>query len=320
MSIEQKGTRTTPRLDLGEAFMEFIDQQSLFIGTKVLPIFKSTKMDGKFSAITRESLTRDVDTKRAMRGKYNREGVGTEEKSFKCQEHGLEGPLDDGERDLYASDFDAELVTTQQVGGLVLLGQEKRASAKLFDTSVFTGTPLYTDVSAAPWDAVGSDAIGQVKAAREKVRQNCGLEPTDLVISKTNLDRLTANTAIRAAIQYVARLTEAEIINALADILGVKKIKIGSAVRNTANKGKAFSGADVWSDDYALLAVVADEGQNLAQPSIGRTFLWVTQTPDNAMVEQYREDSINSDIFRVRQFVDENVIDENFGHLLKVDA
>jgi Na+/pantothenate symporter len=44
-----------------------------------------------FNAITRECLTRDVATLRAMRGKYNREGIITEEKSFDCKEHGLEG-------------------------------------------------------------------------------------------------------------------------------------------------------------------------------------------------------------------------------------
>ena len=319
MGIEQKGTRTTPRLDLGAAFMEFADQQKNLIGIQALPIFKTKKIEGVFSAITRESLTRDVDTKRAMRGKYNREGIGTEEKSYKCEEHGLEGALDDGERAMYASDFDAELVITNQTGSLVLLAQEKRIANALFDTAVFTGSSLYTDISSsAPFATVGSDVIGAIKTAREKVRQNCGMEPNALILSQTNINRLLLNTAVKAAIQYVARLTEAELLNALADILGVPKILIGKAIRNTANKGKTFSGSDVWSATYALLAVVAADGQDLTQPAIGRTFLWTDDSPENALVESYRDDTIKSDVFRVRQNVDEVVIDANFGHLLKV--
>lgn len=320
MGINQSGTRTVPRLDLGAAFMEFVDQQTMLAGLQALPIFKSMKKAGTFNAITRECLTKDVETKRAPRAGYNREGAETVEVQFSCEEHGLEGILDDSERELYASDFDAELVTTQQTGGLVLLSQEKRIAAALLNTTTFTGSALYTDNSGAPWDAAGSDAIGQVKLAREKVRQNTGLEPNALIMSKTNLDRLLLNTAVKAAIQYVAKLTEAELVNNLAEILGVKRLIVGKAIRNSANKGKTFVGADVWNDDYALVAVVASEGQNLAQPSIGRTILWSEDSPENSVVEQYRDDKVRSDIFRVRHTVDELIIDPYFGHLMKVDA
>ena len=320
MGIQNSGTRSTPRLDLGAAVMEFIDQQKTFIGLQVAPIFKSPLKKAIFNAITRECLTKDVDTKRAMRGNYNREGIITEEKSFDCEEHGLEGALDDGERKLYANDFDGELVTTQQIMGLLLLAQEKRHAANLLNTTTFAGSALYTDVSGTPWDAVGSDAIGQVKAGREKVRQNCGIDVVSLICSKTNIDRLLLNTAIKAAIAGVKVVTEAEILAQLAAILGVESIFTGKAIRNTANKGKAFSGADVWSDDYALLAVVAKNAENLQEPAIARTILWTEDSPENTVVEQYREESKKSDIFRVRHHVDELIIDPYFGHMLKVDA
>jgi hypothetical protein len=307
-------------LDLGAAVMEFMDQQATLIGTKVAPIFKSPIKKGVFNAITRECLTRDVDTKRAMRAGYNREGIATEEISFDCEEHGLEGALDDGERKLYARDFDGELVTTQQIMGLLLLAQEKRLAAALLNTTTFTGSALYSDNSSAPWDAAGSDAIGQIKTVREKIRQNCGFDSVSLICSQTNIDRLLLNTGVKAAIQYVARLTEAELLNALADILGVEKIYIGKAIRNSANKNKTFSGADVWDDDYAMLAVIAKNSQSLSEPALARTILWQDDSPENAVVEQYRDEKIKSDIFRVRHNVDELVIDPYFGHLMKVDA
>lgn len=318
--VHQVGTRSTPRADLGEALMEFASQQGMMIGTQVMPVFPSQEKAGVFNAITRECLTRDVDTKRAPRANYNREGIETKEINFSCEEHGLEGILDDSERNLYASDFDAELVTSQGIQQLLMIAQEKRIASALFNTTTWTGAALYTDVSGNPWDNVASDAIGQVKSAREKVRQNTGLEPNALIIGKTNLDRLIANTAIKAAIQYVARLTEAELINALSDILGIKKIFVGAGIRNSANKGKTFSGADIWSDDYAMVAVVAEDRNNLAQPSVGRTVLWVKDSPENVVVEQYRAEGNRGDVFRVRQNVDELVVDPYFGHLLKVDA
>jgi len=138
-------------------------------------------------------------------------------------------------------------------------------------------------------------------------------------MSKANIDRLLANTGIKGAIQYVARLTEAEILNALADILGVKKIVVGKGIYNSAKEGKPFQGADIWSDDYCLVAVVG-EGQRLSDPSTGRTFLWTADSPENATVEEYRDNPARSDIFRVRQHVHEMIIDPYFAHLMKVDA
>ncbi len=320
MGVEYQGVRATPRMDLGVAMMEYIEQAGEFIGTNVLPIFRTQKQKSIFPAITRESITRDADTKRASRGNYNRDGFGAKDKSYNCQEHGLEGPLDDSERTMYASDFDAELVTTKITTRRVLQAQEKRIADSVFDTNVFTGAPLYTDHSANPWDNIASDAIQQVKDVKQKIRANCGMLPNALICSSTNIERLKALTVVKDAIKYVARLTDAELRNALADLFGIQYIFEGKAIRNTAKEGKPFVSADIWSDDYALVALVADSGQDLSQPGIGRTFLWVSDSPENATVEQYRAEEIRSDIFRVRQHVDEIVIDPYFGHLIKVDA
>lgn len=318
MGVDYVGSHAKPRLDLGVPVMEFIDQQNDFIGTRVFPIFPTQKKAATFSAITRESITRQADTKRAPRGKYNRDGFGAKDVSFSCEENGLEGPLGDDERELYKTDFDAELITTQITSRRLILAQEIRIAALAFNTTTFTGAPLFKDNSAAPWTTAGSDVIGHVKTAREQVRQNCGLEANSLVMSKSNLNALLLNTGIKAAIQYVARLTEQEIMNALADILGVRKIYVGSAVYNTAKEGKAFTGADVWSPTYALVAFIPDNGQDLSQPSVGRTMLWTADSPENVTVEQYRDEEARADIFRVRQNTDELVIDPYFGHLMKV--
>lgn len=316
---DYQGTRAIPRLELGEAALEFIQAQDEFIGTKVLPIFPTKKKASIFPAITRESITRDADTKRAPRGNYNRDSFQAKDRQYACEEHGLEGPLDDSEREMYASDFDSELTTVQIVTRRVIQAQEKRIASAVFDTTTFSGADLFTDYSAEPWDNASSDVIAQVREVREKVRKNCGMDPGSLIMSKANIDRLLANSGIKGAIQYVARLTEAEILNALADILGVKKIVVGKGIYNSAKEGKAFKGADIWSDDYAMVAVIG-EGQRLSDPSMGRTFLWTGDSPENATVEQYRDDAARSDIFRVRQHVDEIIIDPYFAHLMKVDA
>jgi hypothetical protein len=305
-------------MDLGTAVMEYVDQENEFIGTKALPIFRTQKQKSVFPAITRESITRDADTKRATRGNYNRDGFSAKDKSYSCQEHGLEGALDDSERAMYASDFDAELVTSKITTRRVLQAQEKRIADLLFDTSTFTGSALYTDNSANPWSDIATKAVKQVRDAKAKIRSNCGIMPNALVLSSTNIERLKSNTEIIDLIKYTARPTDAEVRTALADLFGIKYIFEGKAIRNTAKEGKPFVSGDIWSDTYVLLALVIGDGQDLSQPGLGRTFLWISDSPENAVVEQYRAEEIRSDIFRVRQHVDEMIIDPYFGHLLKI--
>jgi len=314
------GSYTRPRLDLGAAFIEFVQKTDEFIGIQVLALFSTMKKSATFPAIMRETITSDADTKRASNGTYNRVFLKAKDKNYNCQEHGLEGPLSDDKRALYSSDFNAETVTVNGIGRKLLQAQEKRVADLMFDTGTFTGAALYTDYSGAPWDNIASDIRGQIRASKEKVRINCGLEPNALIMSKTNLNRILANTAINDAIKYTARASDAVIRNALADLFEIPYIMVAKGIRNSANEEQTFSGAEIWSDDYASLAVVATDRTNLEQPAVGRTFLWVEDSRDNLVVEQYREEDKRSDIFRVRHHVDEILIDPYFAHLIKVDA
>ncbi len=319
MGIDQSGARATPRLDLGAALEEYVQNAGDFIGTKLFPIFKTPQKAANFSAITRETLTQSPDTKRSKEGNYNRGSIGAKDITYACKENGFEMPLDDGDRKNYEKDFDAELAVSKAAMNIVLRGQEVRIAAKAFDTAVFTGAALTTDVSGSnAWSDATKDIIKTVRDGKAKVRQNCGLLPNAIVISYTNLNRCLENNGIKDAIKYTARPTEAEIINALKDLFGLQYVLVANAIKNSAKEGQAFSGTDIWSSTYALLAVVAADGQDITQPSVGRTMLWANDSPENVMVEEYRDNPIRSDVFRSRQHTDELLLDKYFGHLLKV--
>jgi hypothetical protein len=319
MGVDQSGVRATPRLDLGAAIEEYVQDAGDFIGTRLFPIFKTPQKAANFSAITRETLTQTPDTKRAANGKYNRGSIGAKDVGYSCEENGFEMPLDDGERKNYAKDFDAELAVSKAAMNIVLRGQEARIASTAINTSIFTGAPLLTDVSGSnPWSDDTKDIIKTIRDGKSKVRINCGMLPNTVLMSFDNLNRCLANKGIMEAIKYTARPTEAEIINALKDLFGVQNILIGNAIKNSAKEGQAFSGLDIWGSTYVLLAVSAQDGQDPTQPSIGRTFLWANDSPENVMVEQYRDESIRSDVYRSRQHSDEVLLDKYFGHLLKV--
>lgn len=309
----------TARPDLKAAVLEHQGQEGDFIGTKIFPVFDTEKQSGTFPLVTRESIMRLSDTKRAPRSKYNRDGFEVSEGSFKCEENGHEQPLDDGERELYKDQFEADLVATMIGRNRVLMNQELRIKALVQNTATFTGSDLFTDVSSsAPWATAGSDVLLTVRTYKKKVKANCGLNPNALIISENVRELLKGNTGIKDAIKYVKELTDEELNSALARLFGFKYVIVGGASYNSAKEGQTFVGSGIWLDTYATIAVIAENPRDLSQPGLGRTFNWVSDAADNVIVEQYREEKIRSDVFRVRQYTDEVLVDPYFAHMLKI--
>jgi hypothetical protein len=309
----------TPRADLGEAMREYIKDQNEYIATKLFPLTPVDKQGANFAAVTRKSAMASVDTKRAAGSNYNRTNFGTEDKAYACEEHGLEGQLDAGDRAKYASDLDAEVETVNDVTGKLLRAQEIRVAANVSE-SVFDSAAVFTHCSAVWTTATNQNIIKDVQAARLKGYNLCGMRLNTLTVSETTLNRIMINAEIKDAIKYVQGAEWDVIKGALARILGVEQILVGNGIYDSKPEGATVATpATIWPDKYALLSVTPADGK-IVKPSLGRTMLWVNDTPENVMVETYEEPQTRSTIYRVRQFVDEVLIDKYFGQLIDVEA
>jgi hypothetical protein len=243
---------------------------------------------------------------------------------YTCQDHGLEGQITDRDREKYRSDFDCELEKTEAIKVKMLLAREKRIKDLIFNTTTWTGSALYTDNSAAPWDTAGSAVIKQIQTAREKVRLNCGVPADSMIISESSFINLLNNTEIKAKFPGATVITEAMMRAQMGAIFGITNLLVGQAVYNSADEAQDFVGAEIWPDDYAMVAVLGEEGLPMTEPQLGRTIVWESYVdPDGeelVYVESYREEQTKSDIIRVEQSIDEKVFDAYFGHLMKIDA
>lgn len=308
-----------PRLDLGVAMWEYMLGVQTMIGTKILPIFKTNAKSANFSKITRDSILRSRNVRRAPRGAYSRDTFDAKDQLYNCNERGHEQPVDDVERRIYANSFDAEMAASRIAMQVVLQEQEKDIATAVFNTATWTGASLYSDYSGGnPWSNIATDIIGQIDSAKDSVRQNSGYSANALIIGFSNVKNLKKNTAIRNSIQYTQLPSHVEILSAIAALFGLKYILIGDMIKNTANEGQTLIGADIWSTSYAMVAHIC-ETDNLAEGGLGRTMLWADDSPENAMIEEYREEQTRSWVYRARQHTDEIIFDPNYGFLLKVN-
>ena len=160
--MNYSGSYAAPRLDLGEAYMEFVADMDSLVGLEVLPIFRTEKRAANFSALTRETLMGDSAASRAPRATYNRVDSQAHDKTYFCNEFGLEQLVDDAERALYASDFDAESAATKLVAYQLQQQQEERVAAAVFNTTTFSDANHYVDNSGTPWTDHTQRPIDQV--------------------------------------------------------------------------------------------------------------------------------------------------------------
>lgn len=319
MAIKQ-AVHGTPRAALGAAFQEYEPDLSRFIATQVLPLARTSEKAATFSAITRESMMIRADAVRASGGNYNRIDVYSEDKTFACEERGLEGRLPDDQRIFYRSDYDAEQATADHIMQQLMQELEIDVATLILNATTWAGAALFKDVSAAPWSTAASDIIGPIIDAIEACRKNTGVMPDTLVIGAETFANMLKNTGIKAQFPGAPLITQEMVKAALAPIFGLDQILIGRGRYNTSDEGIAFVGADIWEKKYAMVMKAARENDPISTPCVGRTFLWESDSADLATVEEYREDKTRSDVFRVRHWKDDTVIDKYFGFLLQVEA
>jgi len=313
----QQATRSVPREDLGVAFHEFDTSVDGFIANEALPPTTVGKKAATMGVITRENNKR-ANADHANGAAFNRVTLISEDKSYACVDHGLEGQLTDEDRATYETDYNAEYETVQSTTRKMYIEREIRVAAALFNTTTFTGTALYTDNSASPWDNIATTIIAQVIAAKKRVRLNCGVMPDTMLIGQTSLENLLLNTQIRTQFPGANLITLAMIQQALGAIFGLQNLIVGKVGYDSADEGQNFSASEIWSDDYALIYKRHVGGR--ATPGLGRNVEWNGVDGGLGQVKEYREEQTESDIYRVRDFSFEWIFDAYFGHLMKIDA
>lgn len=296
-------TKAILRPDLGALAFQFsLDAaQQGFIADLVLPAFYTPLQTAQFPVIPAEALLEVANTVRGPRSAYARGDWEWDFDDYKCSENGWEEPIDDVEAKIARNYFDVETMTAYRAMGMILRSREKRVAAKVFSTA-FTG-----HAAAHAWNSYAdADPRADVIAGFEAMRLSTGLEPNALILDKSILRHVSMCDSVMERVKYAnpdairGDLT----IPQLEAYFGVRVIPAG-AVSNTAAKSKPKNVQPIWDVTQAMLAVVSSGGQDLREPSLGRTFVWEEDSPDMVVVETYREEQIRSDIVRARQNTDE---------------
>jgi len=308
MTLAKQGSAIY-RPDLGQLVMEFVEGQQLaFIGLEVMPVFRTMKQSGSYPVIPKEALLKISNTDRAPRGGYQRGDFEYERGTFSTTEQGWEEPLDDVEAELFGQEAPgaAEMVATQRAWNKIMRAQEQRIANHIFGVTTFS-----TDANvASEWNSYSTaDPVGDVKDGIAAFRTACGMLPDALIINYTTFLDIPRCSAVQNLLKYTYPGIDLANMNSaiLAALFGVPRVLVAGSVYDSAGKGNDASISDLWSYEYAALVKIAS-GQDITEPCVGRTFLWTEDSPQNPIVEQYRDETIRSEVYRVRHHVSEEKI------------
>ena len=308
---------TIQRADLGALAYEYYMENDQFIGLDLLPVFEVGEKSSDYPVIPIEALMKmPKSLKRAPRGAYQRGDYEFETGTYTCEEYGWEEPIDEVEAALYRRFFDAESVATLRATKILLRDMEKRIADAVMNVSNITNTSAVT----VEWSsAAGAKPKKDSDYAITTLYETTGVPVDTVAMSWKVFKNLMKTAEIKDYLQYTnphMLSTREQQKEMLARYFDVERVLIGGAQYDSAGRGKAFSLSNIWSNEYVLFARVSDGGQDLKDPCLGRTFLWTEDSPEILVTEQYREEQIRSDVYRVRHNVDEAFVFTGAGFLL----
>jgi hypothetical protein len=242
---------------------------------------------------------------RAPRTPYRQIDWTATRDSYHAEEYGLEGAIDDRERENAASPMDLDETTTEILTENLLNIREKRVAAICTSTTYVTQNT--TLAGASQWsDASGGDPIGVSQTAATTIQAATGYLPNVCAMDWQVFSKLMTNAKIIAQLVTGEQLT----LQRLAQLFGVEEIILGTALTNTAKKGQTVSLGRVWGKD--VLFFYRERRPALKRPSFG--YQMVVQ---NFKAFRYRKTEINSDVIRVNEIRAEKLVAAALGYLVK---
>jgi len=300
---------TTIRADIAQAVYEGLsNKNNLFIGTEVMPVFSSDVRSGAYLKLNlgdSEALNDDA-LKIAAGAGYPRTSRRFTSDSFDAIEYGLEEVLPDSNR----RDLDRFFDTEVNIAGMLLrqiqVSHEARVASAAFAANGLTAisaTAAYTEANITSFDVPGDVAAAKLELAKY------GVLPNTLIMSMPVFERIRRSAKVQNQFFGIVPSDQSRLLSEgeVAAAVGVDRVLVGRAPKNTAKKGQVYSGGFIWSNTYMALANTV--GGDFSGGGFGRTIVWAADSPVPFVSETYRDEARRADVLRVRQNSAEKVID-----------
>jgi hypothetical protein len=274
------------------------------VGEALFPVVPVRKQSDKYYVFGREAWMPETSDYRAPGSEANEiPGMTLSTDTYYAQEHALQTPVTDEERDNADSPLSPDRDATELVTSKVLLGREVAMKNLVTTTTNYASGMSTTLVGNAQWSSYAtSDPILNVRTAIRAVHAKVFMEPNVAIIPYLVMSFLEDHPDIIERIKYSERaVLTPEII---ASVFGLQRVIVpGVGVGSGAPGalGNAISVGYLWGDDVVLAWVPPRPGMRI--PAFGYEFTW-GQQGSAQVADRWREERRKSDIVRVSRRYD----------------
>lgn len=238
-----------------------------YVSERFLPRINVKQESGLLGKYGDSHLRIEVPTRIDGEGKARRvKSITRETSQYIIEKHGLEGIVTDSDRRNVEKPFDAERDEVIGLSTMIWLAKENALASQLTDTAVLTQNTTLSGASQYGEYAT-SDPIDDFKTARETVYNSVGMPPDTAIMPWPVMNCLAYHPGILESLGFAqnraGQLSEVE----LAKALGVKRLLVAMAQKNSAAEGQTDVRASVWNND--IIFAVAPKSPQVFQVSVG---------------------------------------------------
>jgi len=256
-----------------------------------------------------KSKLRPEDARRTGQERAARVDFGLTKASYgPLTERSLEEAIEWEIRDTYPSPMDAQTDATENVTERLEVSLENELAAMITDTGTVTQNTTLSGTS--QWsDYVNSDPRNDVRAAKDVIQLAALKTPNTLVLGYEVYSALSLHPDLLGSLSNdTVKVLSPEL---LASILGVERIIIAKAVKNTAVEGQTDSLSYIWGKNAILMYINP-------RPAMKQITAGYTLTLENGRyVDAWTEEAIKNDFVRVNDYMEFKLMAVEAMYLIK---
>jgi len=265
------------------------------VAEKLFPSVGVMKQSNKYYIFGKEAWLPESDVRAPGTEANELPGYALSTDSYYANEHSLQIPVTDEERDNADVPLNPDQDATNLVTSKILLGREVVMKNLATATTNYATNYSRTLSGTQQWDDyVNSNPISDWRTGVRKIHSGLFLEPNVGVIPYVVMSVLEDHPDFIERIKYSERgILTPEIIGA---ILGMTDIVVPGTGIATGNPGQTLTTGYLWGDDVVMAYVPGSPGQKI--PAYGYEFTWSYGGGLKQMVDRWREDKRKSDLVR----------------------
>lgn len=296
----------------------FLQDPSHFVADQVAPLVPSAKRSNRIPKYDLGDLYRDEMGVRESGAESPGGGYRVSSALYFCDVWASHIDIDDLTMASADNPFDLEADATRVLVQRERIKREVRFAADLFTTSLYTGGTSNDPTAASlggAWDDPSSTPIEDIHDQSNAILISSGYLPNTLVVNNLGWNSLKNHPDIVDRVKYTSGDVVSEAV--VARLLGVERILVCRAVRNTAAEGVANSMSAV-AGNHALLVYVAPN-PGVWTPSAAYTFVWTGYpgSTDGRMIRSFRLERNRSTRIEIESAFDQKLVEGELGVLIQ---